>query len=193
MTEDQIAQLGYLTLLVVAIGGYFLLENRYRLGRVLRQASLWGLIFIGAIAAAALWTDIRSTVAPKQAVFADTGRVEVPRNIDGHYYMVLELDGVPVRFVVDTGATDVVLSEEDATRVGLDPEGLIYSGKARTANGIVRTARVRIGEFRLGEIVDENVPVWVTEGEMEGSLLGMSYLQRFAKIEIAQNELVLQR
>ena len=61
MSEDQIAQLGYLLLLLTALGGYFLLENRYRLGRVLQQAALWGLIFVGAIAAAGLWTDIRSS------------------------------------------------------------------------------------------------------------------------------------
>lgn len=193
MTEDQIGQLGYLVLLLVAVGGYFLIENRDRIGHLIKQAALWALIFTGLVAGVGLWSDIRTTVAPQQSVFSDIGRVEVPRSPDGHYYLTLELDGVPVRFVVDTGATDIVLSDKDAERVGIARDEMMYTGQARTANGVVRTARTWIDEMKLGEIVDANVPVWVTEGDMHGSLLGMAYLQRFERIQISGNELTLER
>ena len=96
-------------------------------------------------------------------------------------------------FIVDTGATQVVLSQRDAKRIGLDPDGLRYSGMARTANGTVRTAPVTLDRVGLEGMIDRNVSAVVNEGAMDGSLLGMSYLRRFGRIEIAGNQLVLER
>lgn len=193
MSEDQIGRLAFLVLLGVALLGYLLVANRDRLGALVRQATLWGLIFVGLIAAAGLWQDIRRTALPRQTVFAAEGRIEVPRARDGHYYLTLDIGGTPVRFVVDTGATDLVLSREDALRLGIDPGALVYSGTARTANGSVRTARTRLAEVRLGPFVDRNMPAWVNAGEMDDSLLGMAYLQRFDRLEIAGGRLLLSR
>jgi aspartyl protease family protein len=103
------------------------------------------------------------------------------------------VNGTPVDFVVDTGATDMVLSREDAARIGLDPGDLAYTGIASTANGQVRTARVRLDEVSLGGITDRGVTASVNAGEMSGSLLGMSYLHRFERIEIANGRLILER
>jgi len=64
---------------------------------------------------------------------------------------------VPVRFVVDTGATQIVLTQNDAARIGLELDGLRYAGRAMTANGEVRTAFVRIDEITLGGVSDQNV------------------------------------
>ena len=94
-------------------------------------------------------------------MLSETGRIEVPRAPDGHYYLTLELNGAPVRFVVDTGATDIVLADTDAEKVGIVVDDLIYTGQARTANGIVRTASTRVDEIRAGDIIDRNVRIWV--------------------------------
>jgi aspartyl protease family protein len=183
----------YLVLLGVAVAGWFIAENRNSLGKTMRMALAWGLIFLGVVAGFGLWTDVRTDIIPRQSVVADGARVEVPRAFDGHYYLTLRLDGTPVDFVVDTGASDIVLSREDAARIGLDPQALAYTGVAMTANGQVRTARARLGEILLGGIADQDVMVSVTDGEMPGSLLGMAYLQRFSRIEIADGTLVLER
>jgi aspartyl protease family protein len=98
-----------------------------------------------------------------------------------------------VEFLVDTGASEVVLSTQDARRAGFDPEKLAYLGRASTANGIVQTASVRVDELALGEIRDRNLRVSVTRGEMDKSLLGMTYLQRWSSIEIRNGALVLTR
>jgi len=193
MTGDQIGQLFYLVLLTGAVLGFFLMQNRHRLGRVMQQATVWGLIFLGVIAAAGLWSDIRSTVAPRQAVFADQGRIEVPRAPDGHFYLTARVNDVPVQFVVDTGATDVVLTRQDAMRAGIDPGRLNFSGQANTANGVVHTAPVRLRSFEIGALGTRNLRAWVNSGEMDSSLLGMAYLQRFEKLEITRNRLVLTR
>lgn len=193
MDSADIPRVAYLVLLGVAVAGWFIAENRNSLGRTMRMALAWGLIFLGVVAGFGLWNDVRTDIIPRQSVVADGARVEVPRAFDGHYYLTLRLDGTPVDFVVDTGATDIVLSREDAARIGLDPQALAYTGVAMTANGQVRTARARVGEILLGGIADQDVMVSVTDGEMPGSLLGMAYLQRFSRIEIADGTLVLER
>ena len=193
MDGDQIGRLFYLLLLGIAVGGYAIVANRGQFGRMLRHGALWGLIFVGAVAVVGLWSDIRNDMAPRQAVFADQGRVEVPRSPDGHYHLRLDLDGKSVDFIVDTGASAIVLTRKDARRVGIPLDDLIYSGRARTANGVVRTARARVGEIALGPIRDRDVAVWVNEGEMERSLLGMTYLQRFDRLEISDRTLILER
>ena len=129
----------------------------------------------------------------KQAIVADEGRVVVPQSRDGHYYLTLEADGVPIEFIVDTGATDIVLTREDASRIGIDPDSLFYTGVAQTANGTVRSARAKVEQFDLGGIVDRNVTVWINEGDLFASLLGMAYLQRFGRLEISNGTLVLER
>lgn len=193
MNSDNLAQLIYLVLLGCVIAGWFFVENRKTLGKTAQQAAVWALIFIGAIAAIGLWADIRDNVAPSQSYIDGVATVEVPRSPDGHYYLTLEIDGTSVEFVIDTGASDVVLSREDASRIGIDVENLFYGGIAHTANGEVRTARVRLKNVQLGEILDSSIGASVNGGEMDKSLLGMTYLQRYSKIEIGGGKMILSR
>lgn len=193
MNTDDTMRLIYLVLLGSVIGGYFFVSNRNRLGQMARHALLWGLIFLGVIAAVGLWGDIRNDVAPRQSALQDGSGITVPRAPDGHYYLTLRADGTAIRFVVDTGATDIVLSQQDARRAGIDLQDLVYSGVAGTANGTVRTAQARIGQLQLGPITDRDVRVSVNQGEMSHSLLGMAYLQRFGRLEISNGTLVLER
>ncbi len=193
MSEQDWAQLAFLGLLGAALLWGMMRDKRIGLKKFLGGATSWALIFIVAIVAVGLWDDIRTRFEPQAVVFATEGRVVVPRAPDGHYYLTLTVNGAPVRFVVDTGATDIVLSHGDAERIGLPLVDLSYVGRARTANGEVRTAPVRLDSITVGSLGDRNVPAWVNEGDMDKSLLGMSYLQRWDRIEITRGELVLSR
>ncbi|WP_272008417.1 retropepsin-like aspartic protease family protein [Roseovarius sp. ZX-A-9] len=192
MNDFDSAHLIYLIVLGSAVVFWFVASNRNSLGKTMQQAVLWGLIFVGVLAGIGLWEDIRQTVMPTQTVFSG-GVIELPRAPDGHYYLQAEVNGAPIRFVVDTGASQVVLSQEDATAAGLKPETLNYFGTANTANGIVRTAAVRLDSFVVGDMRDTNLRAVVNEGELFESLLGMTYLQRFSNIQIADGRLVLTR
>ena len=192
MTGDQIAQLAYLGLLAAALAGMYFSQTSQSLGKTMQQAAAWVLIFVGAIAVAGLWQDLKGHVVPQQSVIS-ADRIAVPQSYDGHYYLTLEIDGVPVEFVVDTGATQMVLTREDAQAVGIDTDALGFIGTARTANGEVRTAPVWLDEVRLGPLVDRNVRAVVNDGDLFGSLLGMGYLDRFRSIEIRGDELILTR
>ncbi|MGY3437198.1 MULTISPECIES: retropepsin-like aspartic protease family protein [unclassified Marinovum] len=193
MSSMDTGHMIYLVMLLGAVVFWFVAANRNSLGKAMQHAVMWGLIFVGVIAAIGLWGDIRQTVLPRQAVFSEQGRIEVPRSPDGHYYLTLDVNGAPVRFVVDTGATSIVLLEEDARAAGLDPATLRYSGTAMTANGAVRTARVVLDDIGLPGMTDRRVTAFVNEGEMAESLLGMSYLQRFDRLEISGGTLILER
>ncbi|ABF63685.1 retropepsin-like aspartic protease family protein [Ruegeria sp. TM1040] len=193
MNSDDIGQLIYLVLLLLVVGSWVFVQNRQSLGKTAQQLMIWALIFLGVIAAYGLWDDIRTTVVPQQAVLSDDGQIRVPRARDGHYYLTLQVNDQPVQFLVDTGASDMVLNADTAERLGIDPSALSYFGRAMTANGEVRTARVTLDTVALGPITDRDVSAWVNEGALAQSLLGMGYLQRFSGFEIRNNELILTR
>lgn len=195
MSSDDTASLVYLALLFLLIAGSYLVASRGRMGQVLTQAAIWALIFLGMIAVYGLWPEIRSAMVPTQAalVTPEGQAVSVPRAVNGHYYLKLRVNGAPITFTVDTGATDMVLSHQDAVAAGIDPDELAYLGSAGTANGTVRTARVMLDEVALEGIVDRDVRAVVTDGDLGSSLLGMTYLHRFSRIEIVGGELILTR
>ena len=192
MESYDIGRFAYLALLLIAVGGWAIAEARGNWGKAFRQLLVWGFIGLGLVAAYGLWGDIRDDIAPRQAL-VDDGVIEVPLGLDGHYHLTLQLNGQPVDFVIDTGASDVVLTRQDAEAIGLNWSTLAFTGQAQTANGAVSIARANVEEIRLGDIVDRGFRVSINGADMDKSLLGMSYLRRFERIEIADNTLVLTR
>ncbi len=193
MEDFDYARLLYLGILGSVLVFWFIVQNRRSMGKTAQMAVAWGLIFLGVIAAVGLWDDISQTVRPSQSAMNAQGQISIPRAPDGHYYLTLKVNGQPIEFMIDTGATDVVMTQSDAARVGLDPKNLNYFGRAMTANGEVRTAPVDLKTVALGKIVDRNVTAWVTQGKQGQSLLGMAYLQRWSHIGIGNNAMILTR
>jgi aspartyl protease family protein len=189
---DTRARLLYLVALLVGVLGLFLYGRGQRLGRSLRDLAVWGLIILMVVIAYGFRDTLRSQLFPAAMVQTGDG-IELRRASDGHFHAELEVNGRPVRFMVDTGASDVVLSRRDAERVGIDPARLAYLGIARTANGTMATASVRLGTVRFGDFADTDVPASVSGGALDVSLLGMSYLDRFARIEIEGDRMLLRR
>ena len=156
MMDFDYMRLAYLVVLLVALGGFVVTDFRQRPGQTGRQALAWVLIFVAVIAAAGLWEDLRDAVAPRQQLVGP-GRIEVPVSPDGHFHLRAELNGEPVRFVVDTGASSLALRRDDARRIGIDVDGLAFAGQAVTANGTVPTARVMM--LRMGEVAASSVVI----------------------------------
>ena len=192
MSSDQTADAIYLSLLGGALLLSYLLASRINIGKMLQQMGIWVLIFMGAITVIGMWPEIQRTITPRQSV-VDGTTIVLPHARDGHYYLTLDINNVPVEFVVDTGASQVVLTQDDAKRIGLNPSSLSYLGTASTANGTVRTAAVRLDTVSLGAITDTSVRAVVNDGQMFGSLLGMTYLSNFDSITIKDGQLILSR
>lgn len=192
--SDQIARLVYLGIWGTVLISYFLISRTQGIGQSLRHLLLWGLIFVGVAAGYGLWQDISQQ---NRITVVSEGGVALRADRNGHFHLTLGVNGTPINFLVDTGASDLVLSRADAERAGIDLAGLNFLGQAMTANGMVRTARVTLDEVVLAtgdlNIRDRDVVASVNEGELHISLLGMTYLRRFARISIEGDRLILER
>ena len=193
MEENDFSRLIYLSVLVVAILGSVLISRRGAYGKMFRQAGVWLLIFMGLVAIVASWQDIRQSGQTTSFQQSQDGAIIIPKEIDGHFHLTLTINDRPIDFLVDTGASDIVLTRKDAARVGFDPNRLDYWGMANTANGTVRLATIRLETVRLGEFIDKNIRASVNKASMEKSLLGMRYLSKFSAIEISNDQMILKR
>jgi aspartyl protease family protein len=111
---------------------------------------------------------------------------------DGHFWAEGRVNGAPVRFLVDTGASAVALTAGDARRLGLDPTRLSYGYRVNTANGPARAAAVKLAAVSVAGATLTDVDALVIEHGLDASLLGMSYLGRLSRIEATPSALVLQ-
>ena len=119
-------------------------------------------------------------------------RIEVAADLRGHFVVHPTLDGRRVRMLVDTGASLIALSHEDALSAGLRVSRHEYTRRIATANGVVEAAPVRFSEVKIGDISVRGVEALVLPpGKLSTSLLGMSFLKRLAGFEIAQGRLIL--
>jgi aspartyl protease family protein len=112
--------------------------------------------------------------------------------LNGHFEADVTVNGQKIEMLVDTGASMVALSQEDAKRVGLIPENLTYSMTVMTANGRARAAPVELGNVSIGPISRRDVAATVAEeGKLDQSLLGMSFLETLGSMQMQTDELRL--
>lgn len=190
---DDNARLAYLAILGAAILASVYYHYRHRMGRALRDAAIWLLIILGFVTLYGFKDQLAGGLFPSQAISVGGDSVALRRGRDGHFAAEVLVNGVPVEFLVDTGATSIVLTRRDAARIGLDPDHLRYSQQAQTANGPVSSAPVRLDAMRLGPFTDHDVRAMVNGGELFSSLLGMDYLNRFRRYSVEGDTLTLTR
>lgn len=117
---------------------------------------------------------------------------ELKADRNGHYIAEADINGTTILVMVDTGATGVALSYEDAEKAGLRPRGLDFDIPINTANGVVKAARVKLRRVEVDNVRVRDVDGLVLpEGAMRGSLLGMSFLSRLSSFKIENGVLYL--
>ena len=120
-------------------------------------------------------------------------RVELRADGGGHFMTDAYVNGRRVNVMVDTGATIVALSSEDAAAAGIFPRSSDFTGRANTANGIARMAFVTLDSVTIGDITVRDVRAAVAEpGRLSTSLLGMSFLGKLRRAEISRGTLVIE-
>src|SRR5579875_1989845 len=107
----------------------------------------------------------------------------IVRSADGHYWADAEVDGAPMRLLVDTGASTVSLTAADAGRLGLRQGALRYDQPVFTAAGPQRAAAVTLDHVTIAGVRIDHVHALVMKEGLATSLLGMSYLGRLSRIE----------
>ena len=134
------------------------------------------------------------TAAPAPAPAANetaSNRLELRAGPNGHFMVEAWVDGADIWFLVDSGASDVTLTPNDARKLGFNAGNLVYSKRYQTANGIVRGAPVILREVRIGANRLYDVKATVNEAALSTSLLGMSFLSRLAGYEMRGGRMVL--
>ena len=148
----------------------------------------------------ALLAGAAAAIAAAAQPFAGTGSlpmalrmVEIQAGDQGHYVTTATIDHIPVIVLVDTGASKVALSYEDAERIGLNPFGLNFDQPVTTANGVVGAALVTLDRIEVENVVVRDVgAIVLPQGAMRGTLLGMSFLNRLSGFRISDGTLYLE-
>jgi len=182
----------------VAIGSLLVLSLRLRLGEALRYGLIWtGIVLVMALGYAyrhelfGIADRLAASAVPERGYGAGEAMV-FERGRDGHFRVEAEVNGTSVTFLVDTGASNVVLNTHDARRVGLDPAPDRYFERYYTANGVVMAAPVLLEEVEIGSIRLRGVRASVTQSDLGVSLLGMSLLNELSTFRIEGDRLMLE-
>jgi aspartyl protease family protein len=130
-------------------------------------------------------------VPPRQPAAGSVVELKAGRN--GHFNAEAEVNGRSIDVMVDTGATMIALTYEDAERAGLSLHKSDFTQSVTTANGVARVAPVTLDRVTIGDITVRNVPAAVAErGRLKTSLLGMTFLSRLSRFDMRAGILVLQ-
>ena len=198
--EDDKRHLVYLLVLLAAVAVGLLPRLKAKPRRALRHAGIWIVVLFALVVAYSLRETLRDLggrlageLLPQRGVAAGDGAVSFRARDDGHFYVEAAVDGERLLFLVDTGASDVVLSRRDAARLCFDPDRLAFTRVYETANGAGRGAPVRLREVAIGPIRLGDVAASVNEAEMTHSLLGMSFLGRLGGYDVSGETLTLRQ
>jgi aspartyl protease family protein len=178
------------------------------LRQALKMAAGWGVAAILAVAGIAHFDRIKTIAGLEQArpsapsareaqphrIQAPIGRVvELRAGAYGHFHTSAEINGRSVKVMVDSGASIVALTYEDASSVGLYVRNSDFTHTVSTANGMARVAPVTLDRVSIGDITVRSVPGAVMEqGKLGTTLLGMSFLNRLQRVDMRSGTLVLQ-
>jgi aspartyl protease family protein len=190
---DAQARFFYLAILGMAVAAGVFYNYRDRLGTALQHAAIWALIFVGVTIAYGFKDNFNAQLYPDTAQSLDDRTISLKRADGGHFYARVRVNGTEIRFLVDTGATNLVLSQQDASRIGLSLDNLSFNMPANTANGRVFGAGVVLDRVELGNFIDRDVRAVVNGGRMDDSLLGMTYLDRFRSFNVEGDTMLLSR
>jgi aspartyl protease family protein len=123
---------------------------------------------------------------------SSTGDVLIRAGDNGHFETPAQVNGRTIEVMVDTGATTVALTYEDARRVGINVGAADFTHESSTANGVTKIAPVVINKISIGQVTVRNVRGAVMErGKLDQTLLGMSFLSKLSKVEMSNGALVL--
>lgn len=190
-------------LLMLAVGamivgwlGTMLARRRIVFGRVLGRLS--SVVLAGVLLTVVLQIarfDSRLDVAlpefglPRQQVSG--GETRIPLAHDGHFWLEAKVDGIPTRFLVDTGATLTAVSSETARAAGLSPRRSGIPVQIRTANGAIAAELTTIETLRFGNIEASGLDAVIAPNLGRTNVLGMNFLSRLAGWRVERNILIL--
>lgn len=204
LRRDELGQLGYLLIILVFVGSA-LMGRRLGGGEIVRATAAWLGVFLILIGGYAYRDELAMVGGRLLGVLAPgvpvPGRIAggvgddsvvVVRAIDGHFAVRADVNDTNLTLMVDTGASFITLTPDDAEAIGIDVSRLRFGVTIRTANGIIRAAPIEIERLAIGSIERRNLPALVAPPDtLDQSLLGMSFLDTLHGYAISGDRLVL--
>ena len=195
MTEDM-GSLIYMVVLLMLVASS-LLAHRLPIAQMARMLLSWLLIFAAVFLVfsyraefAQVWDRVSANLSQKPIVSAD-GSVRIAKSPDGHFWVTASVNGKPVRFMVDSGATVTSMSAKTARMASIDLNGLAFPALVQTANGAIEMRRARIKTFTVETIERRDMAVLVSDALGDTNLLGMNFLSSLNGWRIEGEEMIL--
>ncbi|MBT4989236.1 MAG: TIGR02281 family clan AA aspartic protease [Rickettsiales bacterium] len=172
-----------------------LTQSKTEILRKFRYLAIWGVIFITGFIAISykdifLNNRIVANLVPGRAEYNQQEVIFYAAS-DNHFYVHALVNRHKIEFLLDTGASDIILSKKDASMLGFDLASLKYNKIYYTANGAVRAASVTLDKIIIGDMVFNNIRVSINDGDMHKSLLGMSFLRLFSSYRFESDRVTL--
>jgi len=197
-SDFETARVIWLFALLALISSGVVFSRRIDLGETARNLAIW----VGITAVLVLgfsfqdelrfvWQRVRSEFVPSYPMPGASNEMVLAESSDGHFHIIGAVNGREVNFLIDTGASETVLTPSDAVRLGFNIEGLDYSRVYQTANGLGYGAPLDLDTLSVGPLVLYDFPASVNRTQMGSSLLGMSFLRRLDSFEVRDRRLYL--
>ena len=184
----------------------------------LREALIWSALAAGAIALFLHFNDVKSALQtvlglPKAPIQSAAQQANSPGQLQstintqssgnsielhagayGQFRTHVEINGTETPVLIDTGASAVALTDEDARSAGIFPDPEDYTIRIQTANGVGHAAPVTLDSITIGDITVNNVRALVNQpGTLNVTLLGMTFLNRLSRVDIGAGKMVLEQ
>jgi len=196
-TANTQKTISFVTIVLIVLSVLYSVLRKNNLKKFASQLLIWILILLSVIIGYAFRFELNYSAQRVMAVLIPShhwvnkdGELVIARSTDGHFYIDALVNDVKIKFMVDTGASDVALTKADAQKLKFDLSKLQFTKTYATANGSSAAAPVKLNTIIIGGIF-KNVEAHIGRGDLDISLLGMSMLERFKGFRIDRDMLIL--
>ena len=200
-TNEKLLRIVY-AVIILSAAIISIVNTKMTFQKIIRYAGIWTLIIGGLLTGYTyrnnvkkFFDNIYANIVPGTPIEEKkegNDAVTIIANQDGHFFVNAVVNGVDIRFLVDTGATDVALTRYDAKKLGIDLNRISYTKRVATANGIAWYAPIKLDYIKVGGIVVYNVSASVSSSDgLNTCLLGMTFLSRLKSYRIRNDSLTM--
>ena len=198
MTGNDWANAFYLVLLLTFVATSIFSGRKMHFSKIVKYIALWTVIAIFCIMLYSFRFEFEGiknrfigALNPSYVQSNNSGQIIISKSQGNHFFANVKINGQNIRFMIDTGASDMSLTLADARKIGINPQELIFNKPYQTANGIIYGATVNLDNIEFGPLNLRNFRASVNKSNMGTSLLGMSFLRKFSRYEVYQGKLIL--
>lgn len=202
IANDDFASAAYLSIFGVVLAAG-LLGSGIPLNHMMRNIAIWVVIILGLVTGfqyqyelGNIANRVTAGLIPGNAISGSDAEgiqtVSIGQSANGHYEVNALVNDQRVRFMIDTGASTIVLTQADASKAGIDIRGLRYTVPVSTANGRTMAAYVELQEIKIGAITRQNLRALVAQdGQLDVSLLGMNFMNSLSGYKVQRDQLIM--